>query len=361
MANRNATPNYTFEQWRVEFNNLSDDLGDFNTGIIGSVPSGTNTHVTAENAVTELIHDIDSIIDGTHQFTGDITFQSDVHVVGDLSLDGNITIGNQTSDTLTITAELDSNLIPDVHNTYDVGSALKGWRNLHVATEATLASAKVSDLTSGRIVYAGTDGELQDDTDLTFDGSTLTTTNINVGTSATLASAQVSDLTSGRIVLAGTSGELQDDSSLTFSGTTLSVPDISISSTATLASAQVSDLTAGRIVLAGTSGELEDNSNLTFNGTLLNVAGDISNTGDVTVGQDLGVGTDLTVTGNTYLQSTTGSTDTSSGALIVTGGAGIGENLYVGGNVVSTGSVFVNGGDSLASESFSIAISVALG
>jgi len=149
MANRNATPNYTFEQWRVEFNNLSDDLGDFNTGIIGSVPSGTNTHVTAENAVKELIQDIDSIIDGTHQFTGDITFPSDVHVVGDISLDGNITIGNQTTDTLTITAELDSNLIPDIHNTYDVGSSLKGWRNLHVSTEATLASAKVSDLTSG--------------------------------------------------------------------------------------------------------------------------------------------------------------------------------------------------------------------
>ena len=64
---------------------------------------------------------------------------------------------------------------------------------------------------------------------------------------------------------------------------------------------------------------------------------------------------------NTYLQSSTGSTNVSSGALIVTGGAGIGENLYVGGNVVATGSVYVNGGDSLASESFSIAISIALG
>ena len=313
MANRNATPNFTFEQWRVEFNNLSNDLGDFNTGITGSIPSGTNTHLTVQNSVNELVQDINSIIDGTHQFTGDVTFQSNVNIAGDLSLDGNITIGNQTSDTLTITAELDSNLIPEAHNSYDVGSSLKGWRNLHVSSQATIASA------------------------------------------------QISDLTSGRIVLAGTSGELEDDSNLTYSGTTLSVPDITVSSTATLASAQISDLTSGRIVLAGISGELEDNSNLTFNGTLLDVTGDISASGDITVGQDLGVGTDLTVAGNTYLQSSTGSTNVSSGALIVTGGAGIGENLYVGGNVVATGSVYVTGGDSLASESFSIAISIALG
>ena len=37
-------------------------------------------------------------------------------------------------------------------------------------------SAKVSDLTSGRIVLAGTGGELEDSGNLTFDGSLLTVT-----------------------------------------------------------------------------------------------------------------------------------------------------------------------------------------
>ena len=40
MAIRNATSNFTFEQWRVEFNELAADVGDISAGITGSVPSG---------------------------------------------------------------------------------------------------------------------------------------------------------------------------------------------------------------------------------------------------------------------------------------------------------------------------------
>ena len=44
-----------------------------------------------------------------------------------------------------------------------------------------------------------------------------------VNTGATLDSAQVSDLTNDRVVIAGASGELEDDSNLTFDGTTFTV------------------------------------------------------------------------------------------------------------------------------------------
>ena len=45
--------------------------------------------------------------------------------------------------------------------------------NLVVSGVATVASAKISDLTNNRIVLAGTAGELEDDGNLTFDGSEL--------------------------------------------------------------------------------------------------------------------------------------------------------------------------------------------
>ena len=45
--------------------------------------------------------------------------------------------------------------------------------NLVVSGVATVASAKISDLTNNRIVLAGTAGELEDDANLTFDGSQL--------------------------------------------------------------------------------------------------------------------------------------------------------------------------------------------
>jgi len=389
MAIHNIPASSTFEEWRVDYNSLSVDLGDFNAGVTGSIASGSATHTTAENAVESLVVDINSILDGTHQFTGEVTFQSNVNINGDLTLDGNITIGDQTSDTLTITAGLDSNLIPDATNTYDIGSSLKGWRNLFVTTEATLASAKVSDLTSDRIVLAGVDGALEDDINFTFDGTTLNIGStgeftvdvasgntqvkgtLDVDGQGTISSLNVQDLTNNHIVLSGLNGELEEDANFTFDGTTFNIGsageftvDVASGNTfingtletngqATLATAVVENLTSGRIVLAGTSSALEDNTNLTFDGTTLTVTGDIS-------------AQDLYSSNIAYLQGTTGSTSTSTGALVVSGGTGIAENLYVGGDINATGSVNassfdLSSGETLATTGFSIAISVALG
>ena len=108
---------------------------------------------------------------------------------------------------------------------------LRGGLNVSGA-ESILSSATVSDLTSGRVVLAGTSGVLQDNGNLTFNGSKLTVTgnaqitsdldvdggaNIS-GAETTLSSATVSDLTAGRVVLAGTSGALEDSALLTHTG-----------------------------------------------------------------------------------------------------------------------------------------------
>ena len=188
---------------------------------------------------------------------------------------------------------------------------------------------KVEDLTSGRVTYAGSGGELQDSANLTFDGTDLTA-----------ASAKISDLTDNRVVIAGASGALEDSANLTFDGSTLNVTgaatvsgtltangdvdlgnatsdtitatgrfdsdlvpstdgardlgasglewkDLYVDGTANIDAlvadtAKVSDLTAGRVVLAGTAGEIEDSGNLTFDGTTLTVSGNVSVGGTLT-------------------------------------------------------------------------------
>jgi hypothetical protein len=142
----------------------------------------------------------------------------------------------------------------DIDTTLNVDGAATLGSTLGVTGESTLASAKVSDLTSGRVVIAGTDGAIEDSGNLTFDGTDLTA-----------ASAKVSDLTSGRVVIAGADGSIDDNANLTFDGTDL-----------TAASAKVSDLTSGRVVLAGTDGAIEDSANMTFDGSALSVTGQIS-------------------------------------------------------------------------------------
>ena len=99
--------------------------------------------------------------DDTHTFTGHITASGDIsgsststgsfgylnvagnsNFIGDLTLGGNITIGDATSDSVTIAADLTSNLIPDANVTYDIGSSTKKWR------DGFMASLVVSSSTS---------------------------------------------------------------------------------------------------------------------------------------------------------------------------------------------------------------------
>ncbi|SVC19021.1 uncharacterized protein METZ01_LOCUS271875, partial [marine metagenome] len=55
-------------------------------------------------------------------------------VEGDLTLGGNITIGDAASDSVTITADLTSHLIPNADATYDLGSSSQGWNDLHLGS-----------------------------------------------------------------------------------------------------------------------------------------------------------------------------------------------------------------------------------
>ena len=187
------------------------------------------------------------------------------------------------------------------------GSGNLSWDATLDSTSLTLADES-SDTTCFPVFATGATGSQEPKTgsNLTFNSSSgaLTATSfvgpISGGTVAA-TSAAVADLTSGRVVLAGTSGELEDSGNLTFNGSTLGVTGaVTVSTTlgvtgeSTLASATVSDLTANRIVIAGTAGALGDNSNLTFSGGTLGVTGAVTASGTVTGGNFAGSGSGLT-------------------------------------------------------------------
>ena len=73
MATRNTTPAFTFEEWRVEFNELATDVGDFESGITGSVPASTPTYTTVKTAIQGLVTDVNNIMNGTYNFSGSTT------------------------------------------------------------------------------------------------------------------------------------------------------------------------------------------------------------------------------------------------------------------------------------------------
>ena len=77
-------------------------------------------------------------------------------LAGNLTLGGNITIGDADTDSLVITADLSSSLIPDADSTYNIGSTSKNWKYGYIeelASTNITASNNIS--ASGNITLGG--------------------------------------------------------------------------------------------------------------------------------------------------------------------------------------------------------------
>jgi len=57
-----------------------------------------------------------------------------LHATGNITADGNLTLGDATTDSITFNADITSNIIPDVNNTYDLGSSSKSWKTVWAQT-----------------------------------------------------------------------------------------------------------------------------------------------------------------------------------------------------------------------------------
>ena len=158
----------------------------------GQVGIGT-TNPAGGGAGDVALHVVgDSRFVGLTTFTGITTFQSDVSVQGSLKVTGDITYDEITG------------------------------RNLNISGLATFQS-----LTQNRVAIVGAGDTLNDTNDLRFADNDLSQLVLGVGATVggglTASSVMVEDLTNNRVVIAGTDGELEDDANFTFDGTQLVV------------------------------------------------------------------------------------------------------------------------------------------
>ena len=97
-------------------------------------------------------------------------------LAGNLTLGGNITIGDADTDSLVITADLSSSIVPDADSTYNIGSTTKNWKYGYIeelASTNITASNNIS--ASGNVTVTGTlrtDGNVDFNGDLDVDGTT---------------------------------------------------------------------------------------------------------------------------------------------------------------------------------------------
>ena len=101
--------------------------------------------------------------------TGDVTVGGNLSVTGNATIAGNLTFGDADTDTVSFSADIDSNIIPDDNNTYDLGSATKQWRNVYVD-----GTAYVDTVNLNGTDISATAAEINK-----LDGLTATTTELN--------------------------------------------------------------------------------------------------------------------------------------------------------------------------------------
>jgi hypothetical protein len=130
-----------------------------------------------------------------------------------LNLDGNITLGDATSDSITIGARFSSALVPDTTNSYDIGTSTLKWQDAYIINVRpdTLYVGGGYGSTGVTISSAGA---ISANSTLTVDSSSTLTGQVTIGggygsTGTTITGA-------GNI---STNGTLQVDSTATFSST----------------------------------------------------------------------------------------------------------------------------------------------
>jgi len=135
-------------------------------------------------------------VTGTSTLTGNVTATNNLSVGGNLTvtgnavISGNLTFGDADTDTITIGADVASNITPDVDDTYDLGTSSKEWRNLYIDGTANIDSlvADTADINAGTIdntAIGGTTASSGAFTTLTASGATTLNGDVTLGDAAT--------------------------------------------------------------------------------------------------------------------------------------------------------------------------------
>jgi hypothetical protein len=120
-----------------------------------------------ENIVRNTDLEISTIGNGRVVFnTSNVDVQGNLHSTGNITLDGNIVVGDDDSDNITFNSEVNSNIIPNIDQTYDLGTVNKVWNQMYVKdilsdsiTSTTLTVNNIDLLlTQGNTIYVSVNG-----------------------------------------------------------------------------------------------------------------------------------------------------------------------------------------------------------
>ena len=100
--------------------------------IVSNAVLGGNVQINGNTTLGDALTD-------TVTVAGDATFNRDVTITRNLTVNGTINLGDADTDNVVFGADVDSHILPDDDATFDLGSSAKQWNNLF-ASRVTLSS-----------------------------------------------------------------------------------------------------------------------------------------------------------------------------------------------------------------------------
>lgn len=327
----------------------SDLKGKFEDGDRPTGDDFTNlVDSTLNSAITSLSADgverIRLLSDGLSAI-GDIYTTGDINVDGNINAKGTLTFGDADTDNVTFNADINSNVLPDANNTYNLGASGKTWANVYGHNLSAYNAVEAGETVLTKNLSATNDlnldgnihvGGTVDGRDVAADGTFLDTiyTNFVNVTGDTMTGNLV--LSDANILLSGANSSIgigidenTPDEKLTVNGNISAAGTIKTDSTLSATKVDVN----GNIKLgnAGGGGQLQYDTTNFYISDLRNngsINFGILN-GQVAIGENNAVaGEVLTVNGSSYL----------SGAVTTT------STISADDDIISTGTVFTTGG-----------------
>lgn len=258
-------------------------------------------------------------VTGASTLTGNVTMGGDLTVTGNAVIQGTLTanggtltLGDADTDNVVFNADVNSHILPNTDNTYDLGSASKSWRNLHLDGTATVNNLSI---TGSQTVSATTQSTDKDTGALVVEGGVGVEKNVNVG---------------GNLAVTGTTS-LTGDTTITGD---LAVNGGDLTTTSAAFNLVNANVTSVNFAGAGTAISIGASTGTTTVNHSLTVAG--------------GTGQSFAVSNGTTNQFTVDSTNGNTsvlGTLGVTGATTLSSTLGVTGDSTLSGDLAVNGGD----------------
>tara|TARA_E500000318_G_C3559094_1_gene212541 strand:+ start:956 stop:2305 length:1350 start_codon:yes stop_codon:yes gene_type:complete len=164
-------------------------------------------------------------VGGTLGVTGATTLSDTLAVTGNqtntgnLTVNGNTTLGNAASDTVTVTADVASNLIPSADDTYDLGASGSEWKDAYIDGTAYIDTGSIDTANVGTLAVSGNGtitGDLTVTGSITGSGSIVATTADALTTARTIT---IAGITAGAANFDGSDNITITTSGLTLGGT----------------------------------------------------------------------------------------------------------------------------------------------